>query len=126
MICRSSVELLVLVIRKLQRIGGSSDVRGLRIWQRQQLRNMRYTVSVCHEIGREIGHEIDIKESDMKSDMNLKSDINSVSGHEKTLTAIENEKERVCVYFQRCPPSGLRFPALVCGLFTCVHVHEIT
>jgi len=45
-------------------------------------------------------------------------------GHEKTLTAIDNEKERVCV-FQGCPPSGLRFPALVCGLFTCVHVHEI-
>jgi len=44
---------------------------------------------------------------------------------EKTLTAIENEKERVCVYFQGCAPSGFRFPALICGLFTCVHVHEI-
>jgi len=31
-------------------------------------------------------------------------------GHEKTLTAIENEKERVCVYFQGCPPAGLRSP----------------
>jgi len=43
----------------------------------------------------------------------------------KTLTANENEKARFCVYLQGCPPSGLRFPALVCELFACVQLHAI-
>jgi len=37
-------------------------------------------------------------------------------------SGIDSVNTRVCVYCRGCPPSGLRFPAPVCGLFTCVHI----